>query len=117
MPSRITPSSEYEESSKECGLLRYYSVSNNGFLPQREPLRRLPHAYYTPWEAILDDLPSLIKQRRIREVVDSTQVLSTNKLHTEEEWRRAYVVLSFLAHAYIWGGDKASEVRSILGKY
>ncbi|KAI1460041.1 indoleamine 2,3-dioxygenase [Annulohypoxylon moriforme] len=100
MPGR-TQLSEY---------LSNYSISKNGFLPEREPLRRLSNLYYTPWEALLDDLPLLIKERTIRKAVDRMQTLSTNKLHTEEEWRRAYVVLSFLAHAYIWGGEKASEV-------
>ncbi|KAI1380049.1 indoleamine 2,3-dioxygenase [Hypoxylon crocopeplum] len=110
MPGRTQPSLEYEELSSRYDLLQDYSVSKNGFLPEREPLRRLPCIYYSPWESILDDLPSLIKGRTIRTALDRIPVLSTDKLQAEEEWCRAYVVLSFLAHAYIWGGGKASEL-------
>ncbi|KAI0883783.1 indoleamine 2,3-dioxygenase [Annulohypoxylon maeteangense] len=110
MPGRTRFSPDHEDHSDQHGFLSGYSISKNGFLPAREPLRRLPSSYYAPWETLLDDLPLLIKERRIRKAVDRMQGLSTNKLHTEEEWRRAYVVLSFLSHAYIWGGEKASEV-------
>ncbi|KAI1655903.1 indoleamine 2,3-dioxygenase [Daldinia decipiens] len=111
MPGRTQPLLDCNErSSDHYGLLHGYSVSRNGFLPEREPLSRLPHHYYTPWESILDDLPSLLSSGSIRKAVNSIGVLSTSKLHTEEEWQRAYVVLSFLAHGYIWGGERASEV-------
>ncbi|KAI1101287.1 indoleamine 2,3-dioxygenase [Jackrogersella minutella] len=110
MPGRTQPSSLYREHSDEHDFIQRYSISENGFLPEREPLKRLPSPYYEPWECLLDHLPSLIKKKTIRKAVENTQVLSTRKIHTEEEWRRAYVVLSFLAHAYIWGGEKASEV-------
>ncbi|KAL7621014.1 hypothetical protein AAE478_008326 [Parahypoxylon ruwenzoriense] len=98
------------ESSIEHELLQNYSVSRNGFIPSREPLRRLSSPYYTPWESILDNLPLLIREKTIRRAIDNLQVLSTSKLLTEEEWRRAYVVLSFLTHAYIWGGEEASDI-------
>ncbi|KAI0848388.1 Indoleamine 2,3-dioxygenase-domain-containing protein [Daldinia vernicosa] len=111
MPGRTQPLPDCDErSSDRYDLLHKYSVSRNGFLPEREPPSRLPHHYYAPWESILDDLPSLLNSKSIRKAVESIGVLSTSKLHTEEEWRRAYVVLSFLAHGYIWGGEKASEV-------
>lgn len=113
MPGRTQLLSETERPRNENCLLKGHDISKNGFLPDDEPLKRLPSPYYAPWEFILDDLPSLIKKRTIRRVVDLTPVLSTGKLHTEGEWRRAYVVLSFLAHAYIWGGERASEVRIV----
>ncbi|OTA56787.1 indoleamine 2,3-dioxygenase [Hypoxylon sp. EC38] len=109
MPGRTQSPSENKDANQR-DLLQEYSISRNGFLPEREPLRRLPNPYYTSWESLLEDLPSLIKERTIRDAIDHISILSTSKLHTEEEWRRAYVALSFLAHAYIWGGEKASEV-------
>ncbi|XXH03190.1 hypothetical protein Hte_009587 [Hypoxylon texense] len=110
MPGRTQLVSEVERLwTGEC-LLHSHDVSKNGFLPDKEPLKRLPSPYYAPWELVLDDLPALIKKKTIRKVVNRMPVLSTSKLHTEAEWRRAYVVLSFLAHAYIWGGERASEV-------
>ncbi|KAI0384404.1 indoleamine 2,3-dioxygenase [Hypomontagnella monticulosa] len=110
MPGRTQPSPEPAGSPNLDSLLLEYSITGNGFLPGCEPLRRLPDPYYASWEAILDDLPLLIKERKIRKAIDSLEVLSTTRFCTEEEWRRAYVVLSFLAHAYIWGGDQASQV-------
>ncbi|KAI0838142.1 indoleamine 2,3-dioxygenase [Hypoxylon sp. FL0890] len=110
MPGRTQSPSVYEDHADKHGLLAKYAMSRNGFLPEREPLRCLPDRYYAPWESLLENLPSLIKERAIREAVDQIQILSTTRLHTEEEWRRAYVVLSFLAHGYIWSGEKASEV-------
>ncbi|KAI1140626.1 indoleamine 2,3-dioxygenase [Hypoxylon sp. FL0543] len=110
MPGRTQSSSEHQDYANQHDLLEKYAITKNGFLPEREPLRRLPNAYYAPWESLLEDLPALIKERAIRQAVNQIQILSTSKLHTEEEWRRAYVVLSFLAHGYIWGGEKASEV-------
>ncbi|OTB02841.1 hypothetical protein M426DRAFT_61448 [Hypoxylon sp. CI-4A] len=91
-------------------LLQDYAISRNGFLPQQEPSKRLTDPYYMPWESALDSLPLLIRERSVRTVVDEMSILTTCKLQTEEEWRRAYVVLSFLAHAYIWGGEEASEI-------
>lgn len=55
-------------------------------------------------------LPELLKRNTIRQSIEGLDVLSTERLRTDEEWRRAYVILSFLAHGYIWGGDMASEV-------
>lgn len=113
MPGRTQPVSEVERLWDGEYLLHSHDISKNGFLPDQEPLRRLPSPYYAPWELVLDDLPSLIKKRLIQIVLDRIPVLSTSKLHTEAEWRRAYVILSFFTHAYIWGGEMASEVRTI----
>lgn len=48
--------------------------------------------------------------KRLRGVVDRLPVLSTEFLLTEPEWQRAYVVLSFMVHAYIWGGETPSDI-------
>lgn len=88
-----------------------YKVSlHNGFLPDTLPLRRLPDPYYQAWEDLVVDLPTHIRNGSIREAVDNLPVLSTEKLHEEQGWRRAYVVLAFLTHAYIWGGEKPKDV-------
>ena len=88
-----------------------YDVSiENGFLPDDPPLEILPDPYYQQWEAIARNLQGLILSRRLRELVDRIPVLSTERLHSEAEWRRAYSVLAFIAHAYIWGGEKPTEV-------
>lgn len=92
-------------------LLEQYSISlENGFLPGAFPSQRLQDSYYEPWEDIAHDLPLYIKTGNIRQVVDNLPILSTSKLDGESEWRRAYVVLAYLTHAYVWGGEKPKDV-------
>ena len=74
-----------------------------GFVPPTPPLACLPE-YFSRWEALARNLPALIRERRIREAVQELPLLEFNEetLVSESEWRRAYVLLSFLAQAYIW---------------
>lgn len=88
-----------------------YDVSAlHGFLPTEPPLEVLPDPYYAPWETVQRNLQSLILTKRLRSVVDRLPVLETDRLRTEAEWRRAYLVLGFMTHAYVWGGDSPCEV-------
>jgi indoleamine 2,3-dioxygenase len=92
-------------------VLSDYDVSKqNGFLPDEIPLDILPDHYYQPWETIVRNFQSLILAKRLRRIVDALPVLETDLLLTEGEWRRAYSILGFIAHAYIWGGDRPSDV-------
>ncbi|KAI0509641.1 Indoleamine 2,3-dioxygenase [Xylaria bambusicola] len=88
----------------------YSLISANGFLPVKQPLKRLPDPYYLQWEQVLDELPTSLKEKTIRVKVNCLEVLGTDRLITEREWQRAYVILCFLAHSYIWGGDVPSEI-------
>ncbi|KAK6462026.1 tryptophan 2,3 dioxygenase [Scheffersomyces coipomensis] len=82
----------------------------SGFLPSSLPLVRLPQAYYQPWEDLVNNLPALILAKRIRQLVDTKlPVLSTDQLSSEEEYRRAYQVLGFLGHGYVWGTDEPTN--------
>ena len=81
-----------------------------GFLPDELPLQILPDPYYNKWEAVVGSLQALILSRRLREVVQKLPVLSTSRLVVPAEWRRAYLVLAFITHGYIWGGDVPAEV-------
>ncbi|KAK3301738.1 Indoleamine 2,3-dioxygenase [Chaetomium strumarium] len=90
--------------------LEEYGVSTNGFLPSEPPLERLPNPYYSPWESLIASLPTLLEQQTFRSQVDRLPILSTEHLSSEQEWRRACVVLGFLAHAYIWGGETPAEI-------
>jgi indoleamine 2,3-dioxygenase len=87
----------------------------HGFLPDELPLRRLTDPYYSSWEDIIEQLPALLKRKALRCRVDSLSVLSTSRLQALREWQRAYQVLSFLTHGYIWNsteGGGPSEVIS-----
>ncbi|QDS76224.1 hypothetical protein FKW77_008634 [Venturia effusa] len=87
-----------------------YDVSAiHGFLPTDPPCDLLSDPYYTPWEAVIQNLQSLILTRRLRKVIDGLPVLDTHFLTTEAEWRRAYSILGFMTHSYVWGGDRPLE--------
>ncbi|KAM6515425.1 tryptophan 2,3- dioxygenase [Fusarium solani] len=87
-----------------------YGISpTHGFLPDVLPLTRLPDPYYNKWEAIAANLTALILSRRLRGVIDRLPVLSTIGLEHDAEWRRAYSLLGFMAHGYIWGGDSPAD--------
>ncbi|KAG5968483.1 hypothetical protein E4U57_006030 [Claviceps arundinis] len=90
-------------------LADYGLSSRHGFLPETFPLARLPDPYYNKWEAIATNLQALVLTRRLRGLVDQLPVLSTIGLEHESEWRRAYSLLCFIAHAYIWGGDLPAD--------
>jgi indoleamine 2,3-dioxygenase len=81
-----------------------------GFLPSEPPLEVLPDPYYAKWEAIVGNLQALILSKRIRSIVERLPILSTEHLQTDAEWRRAYVVLVFMLHGFVWGGDRPAEV-------
>ncbi|KAK1752295.1 Indoleamine 2,3-dioxygenase [Echria macrotheca] len=91
-------------------VLADYGISpTHGFLPDVLPLTRLPDPYYNKWEAVAGNLQALVLSKRLRGVVDRLPVLSTTGLEHDAEWRRAYSLLSFMAHGYIWGGDSPSD--------
>jgi len=94
--------------------LNAFGVTRNAFLPAESPLELLSDSYYEPWEHIVKHLPELIDNGSIRDVVAQLPVLETSRLISEAEWQRAYVMLGFMAQAYIWGGDKPAEVGSRL---
>lgn len=92
--------------------LEDYGISPEyGFLPSELPLEVLPDPYYNRWEAIVANLQALLLSRRLKGVLHQLPILSTSRLHHPAEWRRAYMLLSFMTHGYIWGGDKPEEAR------
>ncbi|EED19669.1 Indoleamine 2,3-dioxygenase subfamily [Talaromyces stipitatus ATCC 10500] len=92
-------------------VLSDYDIDpQRGFLPPELPLTSLPDPYYAKWETVIDKVQALILSGRIRSTVQRLPVLSTAYLHTEAEWQRAYVVLTFMLHAYVWGGDVPEEI-------
>lgn len=84
--------------------LEDYDVSaKTGFLPDTLPCDRLP-AKFDCWENTVASLSALLITKRIRAVVDRFPTLDTAGLD-ERQLRRAYSILGFLGHAYIWGVD------------
>lgn len=92
-----------------------YGVSpDSGFLPSEPPLEQLPDPYYSKWEWIASNIQGLLLSRRIRGVVDTMPLLSTSYLQTEPEWRRAYSILGFILHGYVWAGPMPAEVCCVI---
>lgn len=90
-------------------LDQYGLSARHGFLPNELPLARLPDPYYNKWEAIAANLPALILSRRLRGVIDRLPVLDTIGLEHDAEWRRAYSLLCFMMHGYVWAGDSPED--------
>lgn len=98
--------------------LRQYEISaTSGFLPETSPLEKLSDSFYSPWEEIVHDLPHLIRTDTLNDALENLPVLSTTRLRSEEEWRRAYVVLGFLSQGYIWSGKEPRKVSNETARY
>ena len=80
-----------------------YGISQKfGFLSPYPPAKSFKDPYYQPWDSIIPALSSLIKSGQLNKTIQQLPLLSTKKLYDEAEWRRAYVILAFLAHAAVW---------------
>ncbi|OAL69247.1 hypothetical protein A7D00_6709 [Trichophyton violaceum] len=86
----------------------YGITAEHGFLPEQPPATELP-AYYAPWETTVGNLQPLILAGRLRNTIENMPVLSLEYLESTPEWRRAYSILGFLLHGYIWGGDQPAD--------
>lgn len=90
--------------------LPQFAITQNAFLPEESMPRRLSDPYYEPWELLCDNLAQRINAGTIRDAIAKLPILSTDHLTSEAEWRRAYVMLAYLASANTWGGDKPLDV-------
>lgn len=84
-------------------------LATTGFLPAELPLRRLPQLKFQPWEDVVENLPALLLSRRIRLVIEQLPEIEVAELQLLPELRRAYSVLGFLAHGYVWGTSTPSS--------
>jgi indoleamine 2,3-dioxygenase len=73
-----------------------------GFLPARDPLQGLPPAFI-PWETMGARVPGLLIAGRVRRVLDRLPELNPAGLRGIEQQRRAFLLLTVLANAYIMG--------------
>lgn len=104
---------KFTMSNSPESFLAHYGISlNNAFLPP-SPVQKLQDPYYAPWEDLAANLPAAIEIRTVRDTIDNMPILSPSRLKGEGEWRRAYVVLAFLTHGYIWGGDQPKDVSCL----
>lgn len=87
--------------------------ASRGFLPASDPLQRLHIDGIDPWEAALAELPKLVAASGASGVLrhsllslppfplDGLKSPSSSPVNGPSFWR-AYLLLSFLSHAYVW---------------
>ena len=110
------PMTNGDSSTNRLLRLSDFDISEKtGFVPETPALRRLSHETFSRWEEVMDHLPKLIKERRLREEIDSLPAVefSERTLKTAREWQRAYVVLCFLSQGYIWMEGEKELVNKI----
>ena len=94
--------------------LDQYGVSlTHGFLPVDSPLKQLP-SRYRRWDQLAADIPRLLDIGTLVRAVENLPTITTEDLRSERDWQRAYVILGFIAHAYLWGGQKPLQVTYTL---
>lgn len=89
-------------SSLPVDLAVYRVDPVRGFLPDSDPLRRLP-SRFDIWEDTANDLSALIMNGQIRKTLESLPVLDDRLLEDYPQMTRAMTVLSVFAGAYVWG--------------
>lgn len=94
-------------------LHRYGVSPHTGFLPEQEPLKRLPLGNYSAWEDFLTRLSGrLCAETNLRSAIKALPPLGdVSELQTSRELNRAFLVVSLIGQAYIWG--EKPEVRVI----
>ena len=76
-----------------------------GFLPLHDPLTRLPRAF-DAWETVALGLPKLLISDQLRRTIADLPPFPIEAISDSRERERAMVLLSYLGHAYVWGGPR-----------
>jgi indoleamine 2,3-dioxygenase len=83
--------------------------SERGFLPLQDPLTRLPQPY-DEWENVALGLPKLFASDHLRRIIEDLPPFPIETIGDDRERERAMILLSYLGHAYVWGGDKPAQI-------
>lgn len=84
-------------------LSQFKIDKKHGFLPPTNPLTKLPEYFYG-WEHLVSHLNKLLILDKVKEEISKLPLLDAAKLRDERELNRAMLLLSYLGHAYVWGG-------------
>ena len=80
-----------------------------GFLPLQDPLKRLPKAF-DAWEELALCLPKLLVSDRVRGAIADLPPFPVAAINDSRERERAMLLLSYLGHAYVWGGPRPALI-------
>lgn len=86
-----------------CDLQSFGLSPTCGFLPHPDPLKALPQSEFADWERVAQTLPKLLAALSFRKAVKALPEFRTELLGTDQQLRRAMVILSFIGHAYVFG--------------
>ena len=81
---------------------RYGISPKYGFLSAHHPLSQFSNRYYKPWDDIIPDLHRSISNNTLNKAVANLPHLTADKLDSDLDYRRAYVILAFLINASVW---------------
>ena len=95
-------------------LNKYKISANRGFLPTPDPVLALSKPF-SAWEDIGARLPQLIREKRVRQEIARLPTFPVTELKREGEWWRAFCLLAFVSHSYVWCEGKEG-VTNILPK-
>jgi indoleamine 2,3-dioxygenase len=82
---------------------------DRGFLPLQDPLTLLPKVF-NGWEEVAHQLPKLLVSNQIHRTIGDLPPFPLEEIHDSRELERAMVLLSYLGHAYVWGGPRPETV-------
>ena len=90
-------------------LLSAFDVDiRHGFIPTQDPLASLPvTSKFGPWEVLMLDLTRRLHAHNIRAPIHALPSITIlpSDLPSKPEQQRAQLVLSMLAHAFVWGEE------------
>jgi indoleamine 2,3-dioxygenase len=70
-----------------------------------DPLKTTLPSAFAPWDALVPNLPALIRSDRLRDAVRALPTLSIDALHDDGDRERALLLLTHVANACVWSGD------------
>jgi indoleamine 2,3-dioxygenase len=76
-----------------------------GFLPLQDPLNRLPKPF-DAWESVALGLPKLLVSDQLHRTIRNLPPFPIEAITNSRERERAMLLLSYLGHAYVWGGSR-----------
>jgi indoleamine 2,3-dioxygenase len=82
---------------------------DRGFLPTQDPLTHLPKPFHA-WEEVAHQLPKLLASDRVHHTIKDLPTFPLDEVHDRRELERAMVLLSYIGHAYVWGGPRPETV-------
>ncbi|CAG8750821.1 1881_t:CDS:2, partial [Acaulospora colombiana] len=98
-------------------MLEVYRISyETGFSLEKPSPRQFKNKALEPWTDIGSQIPSLIQDGTFRSTASSLPSFPSDLLDGIEELRLAFVILTFLASAYIWGNIEIDSPSQTLPK-